>query len=164
MILWLDAHVSPKLCRWIQRECGVDAVHVRDLGLREAEDPEIFDKAREAKVVLSKDDDFVSLVERLGPPPQVVWLTCGKVSNARLKKILSAGLPEALGMIQRGEPVVEITAWPGTPGWAGSPNWPLQATAKSTPRLSGTTLGRQKPRYGSFTLKLFVTFFFGWFA
>jgi len=63
VILWLDAHVSPKLCRWIQRECGVDAVHVRDLGLREAEDPEIFDKAREAKVVvLSKDDDFVSLV------------------------------------------------------------------------------------------------------
>jgi hypothetical protein len=29
----------------------LDAVHVRDLGLREAEDPEIFDRAREAQVV-----------------------------------------------------------------------------------------------------------------
>lgn len=59
MILWLDAHVSPKLYRWIQREWRIDAVHVRDLGLRETEDPKIFDKARLAEaVVLTKDDEL----------------------------------------------------------------------------------------------------------
>jgi predicted nuclease of predicted toxin-antitoxin system len=106
VILWLDAQVSPKLRPWIRREFNVDIVHVRDLGLREAEDPEVFDDARRAKaVVLTKDEDFVVLVERLGPPPQVIWLTCGNVSNARLKKILTAGLPDAITMIQGGERV-----------------------------------------------------------
>ena len=110
MILWVDAHVSPKLCPWMRREFEVRAVPVRDLGLREAEDAEIFAKARQAKaVVLTKDEDFVVLVERLGSPPRVIWLTCGNVSNARLKKILVAGLPEAMAMIRRGEPVVEIS-------------------------------------------------------
>ena len=114
MILWLDAQVSPKLCPWIGREFEVDVVPVRDLGLREAEDPQIFDEARRAKaVVLTKDEDFVILVQRLGPPPQVIWLTCGNVSNARLKKILTAGLSDAIAMIQRGEQVVEITAGQG---------------------------------------------------
>ncbi len=114
MILWLDAHVSPKLCSWRRREFDVDVAPVRDIGLREAEDPEIFAKARQAKtVVLTKDEDFVALVERLGPPPQVIWLTCGNVSNARLKKILIAGLPEAMVMIHRGEPVVEISVVQG---------------------------------------------------
>jgi predicted nuclease of predicted toxin-antitoxin system len=113
VILWLDAQVSPKLCPWIGREFEVDVVPVRDLGLREAEDPEIFDKARRAKAVVLTKDDFVILVQRLGPPPQVIWLTCGNVSNARLKKILAAGLPEAIAMIQRGEQVVEITAGQG---------------------------------------------------
>ena len=63
MILWVDAHISPKLCPWIRRQFVVDAVHVRDLGLRGAEDPEIFDRGREARVVVfTKDEDFVDLV------------------------------------------------------------------------------------------------------
>ena len=87
MILWLDAQISPRLRPKIRREFKIEVVHVRDLGLREAEDPKIFDEARRAKaVVLTKDEDFVILVERLGPPPQIIWLTCGHVSNARLKK------------------------------------------------------------------------------
>lgn len=84
MILWVDAHISPKLCPWIRRQFAVDVVHVRELGLREAEDPEIFDRAREAQVVVfTKDEDFVDLVSRLGAPPQVMWLRCGNMSNAR---------------------------------------------------------------------------------
>jgi len=111
VILWLDAQVSPRLRPWIRREFDVEVIHVRDLGLREAEDSRIFAAARRAKAaVLTKDEDFVILAERLGPPPQVIWLTCGNVSNARLKKILTAGLPDAMAMLQRNEPVVEITA------------------------------------------------------
>ena len=98
----------------MRREFEVEVFPVRDLDLREAEDPEIFAKARRAEaVVLTKDEDFVVLVERLGPPPQVIWLTCGNDSNARLKKILMAGLPEAMVMIRRGEPVVEISKTEG---------------------------------------------------
>jgi predicted nuclease of predicted toxin-antitoxin system len=68
VILWLDAHISPLLIRWIRRQFAVEAIHVRDLGLREAEDPEIFDKARKARVVVfTKDEDFVNLVGRQWP-------------------------------------------------------------------------------------------------
>lgn len=110
MILWLDAQISPKLCSWIRRKFDVEAVHIRDLALRDASDREIFGKAREASVaVLTKDEDFVALVERLGPPPQVIWLTCGNAPNARLKMILAGALPEAIEMLRRGERVVEIT-------------------------------------------------------
>ena len=74
MILWLDAHISPKLVPWIHDTFGMDVLHVRDLGLGEAEDPDIFYKAREADaIVITKDRDFVELLGRLGPPPKIIW-------------------------------------------------------------------------------------------
>ena len=71
MIIWVDAQLSPALARWISESFGMQAHAVRDLGLRNAKDPEIFRAAQqEGVVVLSKDSDFVDLVERLGPPPR----------------------------------------------------------------------------------------------
>ena len=87
----------------------LDAVAVRDLGLRDAEDEEIFAAAKEAAVVvMTKDSDFVDLLQRLGAPPQVVWLRCGNTSNTRLKQLLSQALPAVLPMLDAGEPLVEI--------------------------------------------------------
>ena len=45
MILWLDAHISPRLVPWIRDSSGMDVIHVRDLGLREAEDLDVFHSA-----------------------------------------------------------------------------------------------------------------------
>jgi len=88
----------------------VTAIALRDLGLRDAEDPEIFAAAKVQKVILmTKDQDFVDLVGRLEAPPQIIWLTCGNTSNARLKEILSAVLPTALELLRSGEPLVEIS-------------------------------------------------------
>jgi len=42
MVVWVDAQVSPALAAWLRRTLGLDAYAVRDLGLREAEDPAIF--------------------------------------------------------------------------------------------------------------------------
>ena len=88
---------------------GLEAIALRDLGLRDAEDPEIFEaaKAQEA-IVMTKDSDFVDLVDRLGSPPQIIWLTCGNTSNARLREILSETLPRALELLASGETLVEI--------------------------------------------------------
>ena len=58
---------------------------------------------------MTKDRDFVDLIERLGPPPQVIWITCGNTSNAVLQRILSVALPKALALLESGEPLVEIT-------------------------------------------------------
>ena len=71
--IWVDAQLSPGLARWIRDTFDIDARAVRDVGLRNAKDPAIFKAAREARViVMSKDEDFRALVERLGPPPQVL--------------------------------------------------------------------------------------------
>ena len=72
MILWIDAQLSPALARWLSDTFGVTAHAVRDLGLRDAKDLAIFHAAREAGAVLmSKDSDFVLLLERFGPSPQM---------------------------------------------------------------------------------------------
>nr|WP_274517683.1 MULTISPECIES: DUF5615 family PIN-like protein [Microcystis] len=88
----------------------MEAVALRDLGLRDAEDTEIFQVAKAQRAILmTKDSDFVDLVERLGSPPQIIWLTCGNTSNARLREILSETLPRALELLAAGETLVEIS-------------------------------------------------------
>lgn len=110
MIIWIDAHLSPAIATWITMTFGITAIALRDLGLRDAEDPEIFEKAKAQGVILmTKDSDFVDLVDRLGSPPQIVWLTCGNTSNAELRRILSLTLLDALAQLQAGEKLLEIT-------------------------------------------------------
>ena len=58
---------------------------------------------------MTKDSDFVDLVDRLDSPPQIIWLTCGNTSNDRLREILSANLLDALELLRTGERLVEIT-------------------------------------------------------
>lgn len=108
-MIWLDAHLSPRVARWIREELGREAQALREIGLRDAEDREIFERARtDAVVILTKDKDFADLVGRLGPPPAVIWLRCGNTSEAALKRILSDHLDEALTFIANGDALVEI--------------------------------------------------------
>lgn len=108
--IWIDAHLSPTIAIWIADTFGVTAVALRDIGLRDAEDPEIFEVAKaQGAIFMTKDRDFVDLVDRLGVPPQIIWLTCGNTSNARLREILSATLLEALELLRSGEKLVEIS-------------------------------------------------------
>ncbi len=109
MTIWVDAHLSPAIATWITITFGITALALRDVGLRDAEDPEIFEVARARGVIfMTKDSDFADLVDRLGAPPQVIWLTCGNTSNDRLKEILRSTLPEALELLRAGEALVEI--------------------------------------------------------
>ncbi len=110
MILWIDAQLSPHLAPWLSNHFGVEAFSARRLGLRNAKDYEIFAEARQASaVVMTKDRDFVALVERQGPPPQVLWITAGNTSNAHLKVLFGKTLDKALALIQQGEALVEIS-------------------------------------------------------
>ncbi len=110
MILWVDAQLSPHLAPWLTEHFDVEAFSARRLGLRDAKDREIFAEARnEAAVVMTKDHDFVRLVEQEGPPPQVLWITTGNTSNAHLKNLFTKTLVQALELIQQGEPLVEIS-------------------------------------------------------
>ncbi|NBB86987.1 MAG: hypothetical protein GVY12_12335 [Bacteroidetes bacterium] len=108
--IWIDAQLSPALAAWVNRTYEeITAKAVRAVGLRDAEDDEIFQAAREAKVILmSKDSDFLNLLDRYGPPPKVIWVTCGNTSNQRMRTILKQMLQPAVGLLEGGEVVVEI--------------------------------------------------------
>ena len=109
MTLWLDAQLSPGVARWLTETFGVTVLAVRDVGLREAEDEEIFFAARKAAdVVITKDSDFVELLERHGVPPKIIWLTCGNTSDAVLREIFSVNFQEALRLLEAGDELVEI--------------------------------------------------------
>ncbi|MBE9004433.1 DUF5615 family PIN-like protein [Fortiea sp. LEGE XX443] len=110
MTIWIDAHLSPAIATWISNTFGITALALRDVGLRDAEDLEIFEAAKTQGVIfVTKDSDFVDLVECLGTPPQIIWLTCGNTSNSRLQEILIATLPKALELLRTGETLVEIS-------------------------------------------------------
>jgi predicted nuclease of predicted toxin-antitoxin system len=111
MIIWIDAQLSPSLALWINQNFeGIEAKSLRALGLRDALDIVIFQEAKKAGVILmSKDEDFVQLVQTLGPPPAIILVTCGNTSNARMREILSRQLIFILDLIKGGEPLVEIT-------------------------------------------------------
>ncbi len=109
MIIWVDAQLSPRTARWITANFPIEAVALRDIGLRDAEDKRIFDAAKEANaIILTKDSDFVYFLEQHGSPPRILWLTCGNTSEAALQQILSAYLPAALNLFESGESLVEI--------------------------------------------------------
>lgn len=111
MIIWLDAQLSPKLAFWIKQTFKIDCIHVRDLKLLTAKDEAIFHAAKKVKaIVASKDRDFKDLVLIKGAPPQVLWISCGNTSNARLQKILQKMFPEIIKLFKAGESLVEITA------------------------------------------------------
>ena len=110
MKLWLHAQLPPALARWINEQAiGLEAIPVRNIGLRDASDHDIFFKARLAgALVMTKDRDFVQLLGTQGPPPKVIWLRLGNSSNAALQAVLSTTLPKAIELLEGGEPWVEI--------------------------------------------------------
>jgi predicted nuclease of predicted toxin-antitoxin system len=111
MNIWLDAQLSPQIATWISEEFQFEAVAVRDIGMRDAEDREIFDAAKTADcVVLTKDRDFITLLDRFGPPPRIMWLTCGNTSNSYLEGLLKQTLANAIEFLNTGEAMVEISS------------------------------------------------------
>jgi predicted nuclease of predicted toxin-antitoxin system len=107
--LWLDNQLPPALVPWMRTTLSVDCIAVRDLKLQRASDLEIFHAARDARVVvMTKDGDFVDLLDQHGAPPQVILVTCGNTSNARLRRLIETAWPAMLPMLERGEPLVEL--------------------------------------------------------
>ena len=110
MIIWLDAQLPPALAPWIEGEFGIECHALRDVGLRDATDREIFNAAKDrGAVIMTKDSDFVTLQDQYGSPPEVIWLTCGNTSNRALRAVLMVALPQAIALFEGGERLVEIS-------------------------------------------------------
>jgi len=99
------------MARWFGVDLRRDAGHLEELGLLHAKDRAIFEAVRRADravVVVTKDDDFRKLIDQHGPPPQVVWVRSGNVTNPELRRILRDAWPSVATLLEAGEPLVEL--------------------------------------------------------
>ena len=110
MEFWFDANLSPQIAEWTGAEFSVATAHMDPLGFRTTDDAAIFAAARAQGevVIVTKDSDFVELLERNGPPPSILWLTTGNTSNAALRALFALRFSAALELFDAGEPLVEI--------------------------------------------------------
>jgi len=82
MRLLFDQNLSPRLPRLFS-DLFPGSMHVREAGLRDAEDTVIWDYAKtHGFVIVSKDSDFQQRSLLLGAPPKFVWLRLGNCSVA----------------------------------------------------------------------------------
>ncbi len=108
-MIFLDAQLSPHLAVWITDHFKIETVSASCLGMLRASDSEIFSYARENNlIIITKDEDFIKLLDRFGPPPKIIWLTCGNTSNSYLKELFSSRLSQALELLKENS-LVEIT-------------------------------------------------------
>ena len=59
-------------------------------------------------MLVSKDSDFVELVSRHGPPPRLLWVTCGNATNTRLRGVFTSVFGDACSLLEEGRAIVEI--------------------------------------------------------
>ena len=88
MKLLFDQNLSPRLVRLLA-DIYPDSTHVRDVGLREADDVTIWDYAGlQGYTIFSKDSDFQQRSLLVGAPPKFIWLRVGNCTVARTESIL----------------------------------------------------------------------------
>ncbi len=66
-----------------------NSIHVRDVNLKAADDPMVWDYAKNNDLmIVSKDVDMHDLSLVFGNPPKVIWLRLGNCSTSAVEKIL----------------------------------------------------------------------------
>lgn len=105
----VDAQLPPALARLLC-DLGQEAVAVREVGLREADDYPIWQYALEHdSVIVTKDEDFPERSLRSAAPPQILWLRLGNCSNRALFAWFTPLWPEIEQRLRAGDRIVEVS-------------------------------------------------------
>ena len=103
----VDAQLPPALAGWLVG-AGHDAVALREVGLRDAEDEEICAFALENNyIIVTKDEDYAALV-RTRPGLQILWVRIGNVVNRVLLAAFDAKWPEIVSYLESNNSVVVL--------------------------------------------------------
>lgn len=88
MKLLFDENLSHKLVRLLA-DLFPGSVHVREIGLKAADDPIVWDYAKDNDlIIVSKDSDMHQRSFVFGYPPKVVWVRLGNCSTADVERLL----------------------------------------------------------------------------
>ena len=108
MTFIVDAQLPPALATAL-RDMGYDVQAVREIGLRDAEDAEIWSYALDNNAaIITKDQDFADRLLLVKGPPVIVWLRIGNTSNRRLLEWLLPLWKDILQRVEAGERLVEV--------------------------------------------------------
>jgi len=92
MKLLFDENLSPKLARLLE-DLFPNSTHVRDVGLKAAEDPLVWEYAKSNDLMLvSKDSDMHQRSLLFGQPPKIVWVRLGNCSTSEVAGLLRNNL------------------------------------------------------------------------
>ncbi len=106
----VESLLPPALAHWMVSH-GHVATHVFDLGLQDADDPVIWERARrEQAVIISKDEDFLDHWLLSDRPVPLVWIRKGNCSNRVLLAWLEPLWPEVVKRLEQGEKLIELRA------------------------------------------------------
>lgn len=104
----IDAQLPPALARWLQAK-GHEALAVREIGLRDSADPDIWAWVlpRDA-IIVTKDEDFPALAASRPDGPIVLWVRTGNLVNRVLLARFESAWAEIEGHLESGVRVVEL--------------------------------------------------------
>jgi predicted nuclease of predicted toxin-antitoxin system len=89
----LPARLARRLCEW-----GEDAIHTIDLpdANRTTDTAILAVAARDNRIVVTKDADFVASFRLVGQPRRLLLVATGNIGNPALEALFLASLPDLL--------------------------------------------------------------------
>src|SRR4051812_32736681 len=88
MKLLFDQNLSFKLASRLA-DIFPGSLHVRDVGLKEADDRTVWEYAKQhGCMIVSKDSDFHQKSFVVGAPPQVIWVRLGNCTTDDIEWVL----------------------------------------------------------------------------
>jgi predicted nuclease of predicted toxin-antitoxin system len=109
--LLLDANLLPEVGRRL-KEAGHDAIHVADIGLLTAADPEILQSAaKEERTLLTADSDFGALLTlgSLASPSVLLLRSADHLRPNEQAGLIAANLPQIVKDLEKGA-IVSLTS------------------------------------------------------
>ncbi len=99
--IWLDTHISSIIAKWLQDDFGYKCKSSFILKLHGLDDIDIYRKAKDAGfvILLAKDSDFPSIVERLGAPPKVINIKADNMKSRILYSHLKTNIERCVRLL-----------------------------------------------------------------
>jgi predicted nuclease of predicted toxin-antitoxin system len=86
--LLFDENLSHKLVSLLA-DLFPDSLHVRDIGLKAADDIQVWNYAKDNDLmIVSKDSDMHQRSFVFGYPPKIIWVRLGNCSTSDVEKLL----------------------------------------------------------------------------
>ena len=104
----VDNQLPPALARFIESEFKANALHVADLGLRDASDAEVWRYASAKDLILiSKDEDFAHMI-LYRPTAKLIWIRVGNCRRMFLMDLFRGTWPRIVERLASGDSLIEI--------------------------------------------------------